>query len=128
MASSPVPARGVGASLLALFLVLVVLLGLFAAGGYLLSGGVRGEMDGWERPAVMMLALAAIHAVLAWGVWRARPWVRWFVLASIAAMIVATVLDASRHQVLDLGAALWLLLAGAANFAVLAWAWLWRAR
>ncbi|KAA9131859.1 hypothetical protein F3N42_06680 [Marinihelvus fidelis] len=110
-----------GSRLLALALWLVAFLGLFAAGSYYLAGHVKSELDGWVQPALLMLVLTGIHVALAVGVARQRPWVRWLVFVSMAMMALSVILDASRQQVLDLVAALWLLLAVVANLAVLAW-------
>lgn len=113
--------RDAGTALLALALWLVAFLGLFAAGSYYLAGHVRGVLDHWIQPALIMLVLTAIHVLMAVGVARSRPWMHWMVYVSFVALAAAIVVDASRHQVLDLVAVLWLLLAVVANLAVLAW-------
>ncbi len=110
-----------GTALLTLALALVAFLGLFAAGSYFLAGHVRGVLDDWAQPALIMLVLTAIHATLAVGVARTRPWVRWMIFISLAALAIAVIVDASRHQVLDLVAVLWLMLAVVTNLVVLAW-------
>jgi len=113
--------RPIGISILSVLCILVGLLGLFAMASYFLIGSVKGELETWLRPAVVMLALCVLYLVLAAGLWKLRSWARWFAPGLLLVLTGAAMQELTQSEILDLAAALMFLLAGAANMAVIAW-------
>ena len=98
--------RPVGAAMLALLALLTSLLGAFAVLSLWLT-----DVGGDAAPDLLMRSLAmglvaVAFALLAWGFWGMRVWVRGVCIVVFVALGVAALLSADDSHVLELGAVL----------------------
>lgn len=114
--------RPVGFSILALLCALVALLALMVAGSKYLVGGVRGTLDDWQLPALVMLATALLYGVLSVACWRRNRALNWLAPAALLVLALLALPELGREGVLDLAVALVFLLAAAANLALIGYA------
>jgi hypothetical protein len=111
-----------GFSILALLCALVAILALMVAGSKFLVGAVRGTLDDWQVPALVMLVTALLYGILTLACWRRHRWLHWLAPAVLLALALLALPELARETVLDLAVALVFLLAAAANLGVIAWA------
>jgi len=114
--------RPLGFGILALLCTLVALLAVMVAGSKVLVGAVRGTLDDWQVPSLIMLAIALTYGCLALAC-RCRPaWLRWLAPLTLLVTTLLAYPELSKQGVLDLSVALVFLLAAGANLGAIAWA------
>lgn len=115
--------NAIGASLLALVMMLVALLCLMMAGSFALRAGHTPLAPGQGILAAGLVLAAAAYGVLAAGLMRAKAWVRALAIATLVLVTIGGVYETQREVVLELGPMLVLLLAFLANLVVVVILW-----
>ena len=110
--------RPVGASLLALMICLVGLLGLMLSGSLVLRFDLEQSLRGQGALAIGLFVFGLTYLVLAFGIWTMRSWTRKFAMTLLLVMTIAGLMDATGNEMMHLSTVLVFGLAFVSNLAV----------
>ena len=120
-----VPPEGqgvVGRGILVMLLILVGLLEFMAAGSKVLVGALRGEIEHWVAPSLILTVMGVAYFTLAHGVWALRSWVPLFTALLTVLLVIFNAVRFLQDPVPDLALAMVFLLAMATNLGLIGWA------
>ena len=118
----PPEGQGVaGRGILVMLLILVGLLEFMAAGSKILVGALRGDIDHWVAPSLILAVISAAYFTLAHGVWALRSWVPLFTALLTVLLVTFNAVRFLQDPVPDLVLALVFLLAMTTNLGLIAW-------
>ncbi len=120
-----VPPEGqgvVGRGILVMLLILVGLLEFMAAGSKILVGALRGDIEHWVAPSLILSVISVAYFTLAHGVWALRSWVPLFTALLTVLLVTFNAVRFLQDPVPDLALALVFLLAISVNLGLIGWA------
>lgn len=119
-----VPPEGkgvVGRGILVMLLILVGLLEFMAAGSKVLVGALRGDIEQWVGPSLILTVMGVAYFTLAHGVWALRSWVPLFTALLTVLLVIFNAVRFLQDPVPDLALAMVFLLGMVANLGLIGW-------
>ena len=113
--------RSVGISILALLTAQVGLLALLFSGSVFLKTSVNATVSEWDSAEMLMLLIGIAYLVLAYGLWTLQRWTRLYAIVTLAAVLVAGILNTMDNKLMDLGAVLVFSICWSVNIVVIVW-------